>query len=374
MPAMSAPGTTYYYVAWINVDGTWYPGNQETVTIPTPGVTTNSATGETSTAQRSTALWAQRMRTTHRSGGDYPFRPRRSVRLAPIPASTGEFPAGWHHDSGVGAFSANAPFSENMSSLTPGATYYFVAWVQVGGIWYPGQTLSFVVPMSAGSCPAGTVQVETPLETVSVNSSSDTPTLSTHTLANGTKYVMVASGTWQNGGLNVVDPMYASLTNWATYQEGYDTTPYFLGPEEFNLELGGAFTDWGPYSTGHSYQYLYTGTGSKASLLVFDGNSNSGASAINPSWYGDNSGTLSVAIYQCTKPSKVTVTNNNSSTVTVTTTSSSNSGGNVIIGNSNGGTKGTGGTTKVTTGNSSSNAGSVVIVNTNVTTVKGKNH
>ena len=94
--------------------------------------------------------------------------------------------------------------------------------------------------------------------------------------------------------------MYSSFNNWTTYQEGQDATPYFLGPNEFNLMVNSAFTNWGPYDgTNHTYSDLYTGTGAPVNFMVFDGNSNSGPAAFNSGWYGDNNGILSVAIYSC---------------------------------------------------------------------------
>lgn len=39
LPGGIMPNTTYYYVAWVNVDGTWYPGDVETVTtLPDPSI------------------------------------------------------------------------------------------------------------------------------------------------------------------------------------------------------------------------------------------------------------------------------------------------------------------------------------------------
>lgn len=53
-----------------------------------------------------------------------------------------ELPVGWSSvDSS--AQSANATFSYTYTGLTPGATYYFVAWALVGGTWYPGTVLNF---------------------------------------------------------------------------------------------------------------------------------------------------------------------------------------------------------------------------------------
>lgn len=205
------------------------------------------------------------------------------------------------------------------------------------------------------SCPTGTTQSATPLETVTVNSSQSTPTSSVNKLTNGQSYLVVSSGTWQNGAINVADTAFESLTNWLTHTQGYNVAPNFLGPNEFELMVNNAFVNWGAYNSSHSYSYLATGTGSKASFMVFDGNSNSGPSGANPSYYVDNSGNLSVKIYSCTLPKTTTTTT--TTTVTSTTSSSASTGGNVVVGNSNGGK----GNTTVQTGSATSVA---------VTTVK----
>ena len=54
-----------------------------------------------------------------------------------------QLPSGWTHDSGLVGKAAGAPFSENLTGLTSGTQYYFVAWSQVGGIWYPGAVETF---------------------------------------------------------------------------------------------------------------------------------------------------------------------------------------------------------------------------------------
>jgi len=54
-----------------------------------------------------------------------------------------QLPSGWTHDTGLGAKTAGSSFNEPLTSLTPGTQYYFVAWSQVGGTWYPGNVLTF---------------------------------------------------------------------------------------------------------------------------------------------------------------------------------------------------------------------------------------
>lgn len=54
-----------------------------------------------------------------------------------------QLPNGWNHDTGLGGKLAGASFNENLTGLTPGTKYYFVAWSFVGGIWFPGQVQTF---------------------------------------------------------------------------------------------------------------------------------------------------------------------------------------------------------------------------------------
>ena len=141
MPAVQ-PDTTYYYVAWSYVNGVWYPGAMQQVTTASNYVTTDAATnvgayGATvngtngSFGAQDTSFW---WGTT--SAG--PFDAGKNAT---------EFPArGWKHDSGLGAVSAGGAFSEALTGLAPNTTYYYVAWSEVGGEWYPGNVLTFVTP------------------------------------------------------------------------------------------------------------------------------------------------------------------------------------------------------------------------------------
>ncbi len=82
--------------------------------------------------------------------------------------------------------------------------------------------------------------------------------------------------------------------------QGYNITPYALGTGEFQLHADASFLNWGSYSPTHVYSTLYAGIGAPVSLGVFDGDDSNPASPVqNPSWYADNAGSLSVAIYPC---------------------------------------------------------------------------
>jgi len=56
------------------------------------------------------------------------------------------------------------------------------------------------------------------------------------------------------------------------------------------------FVNWGPYESSHVYYLQMTETGSTVSFRVFDGDPTT--NTIDPGWYGDNSGALTVEIYE----------------------------------------------------------------------------
>ncbi len=164
--------------------------------------------------------------------------------------------------------------------------------------------LNTVPPPAIAACPAGTKQVF--VESDTVDSKDPAPTVGSTTLADGQTYLLVASGTWQNGSINAADAAYASVDDWSTYMQGYSIGAAQLGSGEFQLQVGGSFVDWGAYQPSHQYSYLYTATGQPLSLMVFDGNSSTSLPTPNPSWYGDNVGSLAVNVYACQAPVFVT--------------------------------------------------------------------
>jgi hypothetical protein len=139
------------------------------------------------------------------------------------------------------------------------------------------------------------------LETVTVDSKNINGATSALILQNGKYYKFKVGGTWINDGNNVADAEYTTKDNWVTHYDGYDWPPYFLGPDFADLQINNQFIDWGPYSGSHEYTYCMPGTGSTVNFRIFDG-----ANGIpNPGWYGDNSGSLTVLIYECYDPTKI---------------------------------------------------------------------
>lgn len=136
------------------------------------------------------------------------------------------------------------------------------------------------------------------METLTVDSKNVSGAVSSAVMLTGKKYRFEVSGTWSNVGKNVADAEYASVDNWATYMNGYNINPYMLGEGEFDLQVNDAFVNWGSYSSAHTYSLPFMGNGSKVNFRVFDGDSTQTNPAPVSSWYGDNSGSLTVKIYQ----------------------------------------------------------------------------
>ena len=74
-------------------------------------------------------------------------------------------PSGVYSTGALPAAASSTAFSAQLSSatvpaglipITPGTTYYFTAWSEVGGTWYPGATLSFTTLPTLPSAPTVT--------------------------------------------------------------------------------------------------------------------------------------------------------------------------------------------------------------------------
>lgn len=78
------------------------------------------------------------------------------VSLAPFSTASPSIPAGVSSTQVLGGLSPNEDFSvplsllttsayagNNLPAITPNTTYYFAAWVEIGGTWYPGEVKSF---------------------------------------------------------------------------------------------------------------------------------------------------------------------------------------------------------------------------------------
>jgi hypothetical protein len=136
------------------------------------------------------------------------------------------------------------------------------------------------------SCPEGTTQSVSPMETVIVPADKSTNTMSVNPLANGMKYILKASGVANAGdGINY-DARYSFRTptsvGWTDSVSTYES----YTPKLLDLLFNGS-TPWGFYNGSHEYKYLATGDGSLASFLSYD------------VYYPNNTGNFTVDIYPC---------------------------------------------------------------------------
>jgi len=115
------------------------------------------------------------------------------VSLAPFATSSTALPAGVYSTPDLGAIAANAASSALLSSVsgmpavTASTTYYFAAWSNVGGTWYPGTELSFTtVAANNGGTIGGTVTGGTPPPTPGVLAVTSVTAVKTTAVADGT--------------------------------------------------------------------------------------------------------------------------------------------------------------------------------------------
>ena len=113
-------------------------------TTSTANVTTNAATNITATSA-----------TTNGTNGPLAASDTSfwigTTSAGPFTAAadpTGQLPSGWYGVDSL-AQSASGAFSYNYTGLSENTTYYFVAWSNVGGVWYPGAVLSFTTGVTS---------------------------------------------------------------------------------------------------------------------------------------------------------------------------------------------------------------------------------
>ena len=138
------------------------------------------------------------------------------------------------------------------------------------------------------------------LETVTVPSTDIDGVDSDTTLASGTNYRFVVTGTttWENRfGFDVVDAECVNTNGggWLDTVPGYDETL-------LELQVNTTTSDWVPVGTpspveecdaNHEYTLPFTGASGPVNFRIYDGAGNLQV----PNWIGDNSGSLTVQIW-----------------------------------------------------------------------------
>ncbi|MES2315377.1 MAG: hypothetical protein V4486_01425 [Patescibacteria group bacterium] len=125
--------------------GSWTVSNIHLGSVVADNVTTNPATGITSTDATLNGTNGPNAAVGHSFW----------VSTSPFSTASPSIPAGVYSTPDMGAIAGNTAFSallsslttsgvpSNMPAVTPNTTYYFVAWSNVGGTWYPGAELNF---------------------------------------------------------------------------------------------------------------------------------------------------------------------------------------------------------------------------------------
>jgi len=154
----------------------------------------------------------------------------------------------------------------------------------------PLTLLLVTATVGAQSCPSGMTPEY--IETVTVSSDGST-SVSTNVLESGFTYLLEASGTYRFanwGEYGIADAEWAyrndgySNPNSYGWTLGEDVYPSILG---LDVQVNGGNVYWGDYNNEHVYVLSYPGDNNQVSFNIYD------------SAYGDNSGDLTVDIYEC---------------------------------------------------------------------------
>jgi len=101
-------------------------------------------------------------------------------------------PAGVYSTPDLGAIAANTTFSALLSStgitVTPSTMYYFAAWSNVDGTWYPGEVLSFTTLGTGGGIGGDVLPGDGILEVTSIEMT-DTTSTANNSFEDGWEYV-----------------------------------------------------------------------------------------------------------------------------------------------------------------------------------------
>ncbi|MFA6520415.1 MAG: hypothetical protein WCT44_02280 [Candidatus Paceibacterota bacterium] len=123
----------------VTAENTNLTGDPETIFPASGNVTTNAATAITSSDATLNGMNNENAAIGHSFWAS----------LSPFSTESPTLPSGVYSTPDLGAINADTSFSASLSSvsglpaITENTTYYFAAWTNVDGTWYPGAVLSF---------------------------------------------------------------------------------------------------------------------------------------------------------------------------------------------------------------------------------------
>ncbi len=158
----------------------------EAITQPATSITTSDATlngmnGDT--AATGSAFWVA------------------TSTFAAASSTSPTLPAGVYSTGDLGTVATSTAFSAQLSSatipagllpITASTTYYYRAWTQLGGAWYPGEVLSFMTSAPTSSAPTTSPMISNITVT---NIGSTTATINWTSTGAGTAQVMYGTST-----------------------------------------------------------------------------------------------------------------------------------------------------------------------------------
>lgn len=125
--------------------------------------------------------------------------------------------------------------------------------------------------------------------------------VSSMALATGESFMFKVTGTttWTNrNGYDLVDAECVSTNGSAWLDEVYTSYPPLTGPfaeDLLELQVNATSVEWAAAcSATHEYTLPYTGAGAAVNFRIYDGE----LGVQNPGWFADNSGSLTVQIWQ----------------------------------------------------------------------------
>lgn len=137
------------------------------------------------------------------------------------------------------------------------------------------------------------------IETVLIDPSDVDGESSLLPLTLGNNYIFQVTGTFSNrNGREYLDAEYVTEDNWITKFDGLSGWPLNDYWNELDLMVDSNFVDWMELNpqVQNTYSLNYVGSGNSVNFMVFDGSPDT--KIINPAWYTDNIGQLTVDIYR----------------------------------------------------------------------------
>ncbi|HPR99309.1 MAG TPA: choice-of-anchor K domain-containing protein [Candidatus Woesebacteria bacterium] len=155
-------------------------------------------------------------------------------------------------------------------------------------------------------CPVGTVKSPTPVITKTINSNDSDG--EGFTLTPGGDYIFEASGTFNpaSGSNLLSDAGYTLKGSILSDQYGIRAYDKDFAAHALIGNLGAGTSigviNWGEYNSSHIYSKYFKPTSSNVQFLISDRYSNWNTEYQNQGSIGDNSGSLTLKVYECQKP------------------------------------------------------------------------